>query len=93
MSRKKELPMVVVGFVKVEKKLLQIIFPEVPQGVMRPLRSLIRHNKGRVHRNATGGITITAKKPCCAKAISSLALDIGELGIGLSVDAETIPEI
>ncbi len=83
----------VIGYVKVEKKLLQIIFPEVPRGVMRPLRSLIKYNHGRVHRNATGGITITAEDSCCAEAISSLALDIGDLGVGLNVDAETIPRL
>ena len=83
----------VVGYVRVEKKLLQIIFPEVPKGGMRPLRSLIKHNRGRVHRNSEGGISITAKDPCCAEAISNLALDIGDLGIGLSVNAETIPKL
>ena len=81
----------IIGFVKIEKGEYEAIFQEAPKGEMRPLRSLIRHNKARMNRNASGGINIVAEDPRDPEAISNLVLDIEELGIGLSVDAETIP--
>ncbi|MEK7062326.1 MAG: hypothetical protein AAB940_01140 [Patescibacteria group bacterium] len=83
------------GYVVEEKKgnksFFQIFFSEVPKGVMRDIRSLIKINDGRVHRNSVGGITITANNPCCPKSVSNLALDIGDLGKGLTVDTQTFP--
>jgi len=93
MIRKRKSPMVVVGFVKLERGIYETIFPEVPNGAMRFLRPLIRYNKAHVHRNSTGGINITAEDPRDPEATSNLALDIGDLNIGLSVDVETIPRL
>ncbi len=92
-KKKKNDKMMVVGHVEVDKKTLKIIFPEVPKGIMHNVRSFVEDNGGRVRRNAMGGITVTAKNPCCPEETSDLALSIGELNIGLSVDAGTIPSI
>ena len=78
-------------FTRGKKVFFEIVFPEVPKGVMHDLRSLLKNTGGRVCRNSEGGITIIPVDQCCPEIVSDLAFSIGETIPELTVDAETIP--
>ncbi len=76
-------------------KKFKIEFPEVPPGIMRELRKELRLIGARTRRNAMGGISVFPLRAAenAAVEISEIALSIGDLDLGLAVDAATIPVI
>ena len=81
---------IVVGHVKAFKKngkdVFRIDFPKMPADI-KAFRSAVR-DVARIRYDGMGGITVSPKDPCFT---SELAYSIGELGLGLSIDARTIP--
>ncbi|MBI4919959.1 hypothetical protein HY838_01580 [Candidatus Azambacteria bacterium] len=80
----------VVSFKKGNKNIFKIVFPEVPPGVMRELRKVKTLGSAKI-RNSNGGVSITPLKNYDPRIASEIALSLGEMGLGLSVDATTIP--
>ncbi|MDI6717700.1 MAG: hypothetical protein QMD86_01470 [Patescibacteria group bacterium] len=81
---------VIVGEVKKFKGSFYIFFPETPKKVMRDLRQGVS-KFAKINRSADGGINIKPYDSRSAEEISELAFHIGDLGLGITVDANTIP--